>query len=80
MNGNQNYYNMIKSKEQKLGIEIDLTGPDGNAFVLIGKAGSLAKQLGLDSKVIQSEMMKGDYEHLVNTFDKHFGNFVTLYR
>ena len=71
---------MIKSKEQKLGIEIDLTGPDGNAFVLIGKAGSLARQLGLDSKVIQSEMMKGDYEHLVKTFDKHFGNFVTLYR
>ena len=71
---------MIKSKEQKLGIEIDLTGTDGNAFVLIGKAGSLARQLGLDSKVIQSEMMKGDYEHLVNTFDKHFGNFVTLYR
>ena len=71
---------MIKSKEQKLGIEIDLTGPDGNAFVLIGKADSLARQLGLDSKVIQSEMMKGDYEHLVKTFDKHFGNFVTLYR
>ena len=71
---------MIKSKEQKLGIEIDLTGPDGNAFVLIGKAGSLARQLGLDSKVIQTEMMNGDYEHLVNTFDKHFGNFVTLYR
>ena len=80
MIGNQNYYNMIKNKEQKLGIEIDLTGPDGNAFVLIGKAGSLARQLGLDSKVIQSEMMKGDYEHLVNIFDKHFGNFVTLYR
>ena len=71
---------MIKAKEERAGIEIDLTGPDGNAFVLIGKAGSLARQLGLDSKVIQSEMMKGDYEHLVNTFDKHFGNFVTLYR
>ena len=70
---------MIKDKKET-GIKIDLTGPDGNAFVLIGKAGSLAKQLGLDSKVIQSEMMKGDYEHLVNTFDKHFGNFVTLYR
>ena len=80
MNGNQNYYNMIKSKEQKLGIEIDLTGPDGNAFVLIGKAGNLAKQLKLDSNAIQTEMMNGDYEHLVNTFDKHFGNFVTLYR
>ena len=70
---------MIKSKKQT-GIEIDLTGPDGNAFVLIGKAGNLAKQLKLDSKAIQTEMMQGDYEHLVNTFDKHFGNFVTLYR
>ena len=71
---------MIKSKKQSLGIEIDLTGPDGNAFMLVGKAGSLAKQLGLDAKAIQTEMMKGDYEQLVNTFDKHFGHFVTLYR
>ncbi len=70
---------MIKSKKQT-GIEIDLTGPDGNAFVLIGKAGNLAKQLGLDKAKIQAEMMQGDYEHLVNTFDKHFGDFVTLYR
>ena len=69
---------MIKSKKESLGISIDLTGPDGNAFVLIGKAGNLAKQLGLDKDVIQKEMMKGDYEHLVNTFDKHFGDFVTL--
>ena len=65
---------MIKSKNEKLGIEIDLTGPDGNAFVLIGKAGNLAKQLKLDSNAIQTEMMNGDYEHLVNTFDKHFGH------
>ena len=48
---------MIKSKKQKLGIEIDLTGPDGNAFVLIGTAGNLAKQLGLDGKAIRTEMM-----------------------
>ena len=70
----------IKSKVTKSTIEIDLTGPDGNAFVLIGKAGNLAKQLGLDKAKIQSEMMSGDYENLVNTFDKHFGHFVTLYR
>jgi hypothetical protein len=68
---------MIKSKKQT-GIVIDLTGPDGNAFVLIGKAGNLAKQLGLDSKAIQAEMMSGNYDQLVKTFDKHFGNFVTL--
>jgi len=71
---------MIKSKIEKSGIEIDLTGPDGNAFVLIGTAGNLAKQLGLDAKAIREEMMKGDYENLVNVFDKHFGDFVTLYR
>jgi len=71
---------MIKSKKQSLGIEIDLTGPDGNAFMLIGRAGNLAKQLGLDKAKIQAEMMSGDYEHLVATFDKHFGHFVTLYR
>ena len=70
---------MIKSKKQT-GIEIDLTGPDGNAFVLIGKAGNLAKQLGLDKAKIQAEMMQGDYENLIKVFDKHFGQFVTLYR
>jgi hypothetical protein len=70
---------MIKSKK-KLGIEIDLTGRDGNAFFLLATAGKLAQQLGLDKKVIREEMMAGNYEHLVNTFDKHFGNFVTLYK
>jgi hypothetical protein len=71
---------MIKKKNESFGIEIDLTGPNGNAFYLIGAANNLARQLGLDCKAIQAEMMKGDYEHLVNTFDKHFGHFVTLYR
>jgi hypothetical protein len=69
----------IKSKKTKQ-IEIDLTGPQGNAFHLIGTAGTLARQLGLDGKKIQSEMMSGDYENLVKVFDNHFGHFVTLYR
>lgn len=71
---------MIKTKNKNFGIEIDLTGPEGNAFYLIGAAGNLAKQLGLSGAEIKAEMMSGDYEHLVNTFDKHFGHFVTLYR
>jgi hypothetical protein len=72
---------MIKSiNEKKSAIEIDLTGPDGNAFVLIGMASKFAKQLGLDGKVIQTEMMKGDYENLLNVFEKYFGDYVTLYR
>ena len=71
---------MIKKKKQNSKIEIDLTGQDGNAFVLIGKASNLAKQLGLDQKAIRAEMMGGDYENLVKVFDNHFGQFVTLYR
>jgi hypothetical protein len=71
---------MIKSKKEKSGIEIDLTGPDGNAFMLIGRASNLARQLGLDSKAIQKELMAGDYENLIKVFDKYFGSFVTLYR
>jgi hypothetical protein len=71
---------MIKKKNESFGIEIDLTGPNGNAFYLIGAANNLAKQLGLDGKAIQAEMMAGDYENLVKVFDKNFGHFVTLYR
>jgi hypothetical protein len=70
---------MIKKKPTNLGIEIDLTGPQGNAFYLLGTASNLANQLGLDSGVILKEMKSGDYDHLVKTFDKYFGNFVTLY-
>jgi len=70
---------MIKEKKNT-GIEIDLTGPQGNVFFLIGTARNLAKQLGLDSSSIQKDMMSGDYENAVNVFDKHFGSFVTLYR
>ena len=72
---------MIKYKTMKTGpVEIDLTGPDGNAFVMIGYAKNLAKQLGLDGKKIQTEMMSGDYENLIKVFDRHFGDYVTLYR
>jgi hypothetical protein len=72
---------MIRSKEQNRGpIVIDLTGPDGNAFVLLGKAKQLARQLGLDGNAITSEMMSGDYENLIEVFDREFGDFVILER
>ena len=70
----------IVSKPKTRGIEIDLTGPQGNAFFLLGTAKNLAKQLGLDSNEIQKEMMSCDYEHLLEVFDNNFGMFVTLYR
>ena len=70
----------IKKKREDQPIVIDLTGPEGNAFVLLGKAKGFAKQIGLDSEAIQEKMMEGDYEHLVKTFDKYFGTFCTLLR
>ena len=71
---------MIKNKSATPGIEIDLTGPQGNAFVLLGMASNLAKQLDLDADAIRSEMMSGDYENLIQVFDEYFGSIVTLYR
>ena len=70
----------IVSKPKTYGIEIDLTGPQGNAFFLLGTARNLAKQLELDGKKIMEEMMSGDYENLLQVFDRYFGSFVTLYR
>lgn len=69
-----------KEENPKKKMEIDLTGPDGNAFVLIGTAKRLSRQLGLDGEMIAEEMMLGDYENLVEVFDKYFGDYVDLYR
>ena len=68
-----------KEKEDRM-MEIDLTGPDGNAFVLMGIAKNLARQLGLDGDLITQEMRLGEYEDLLKTFDSYFGDFVILYR
>ena len=61
-------------------IIIDLTGPDGNVFALMGYAKRFAKQLGLDSEEIISNMTSGDYENLLEVFDENFGSFVILER
>ncbi len=76
---------MIKSREEieNKKLEIDLSSPQGNAFVLIGIAGSLGKQLGMSKfriKCIQDEMKLSTYDMLVETFDKWFGDYVILYR
>jgi hypothetical protein len=59
---------------------IDLTGPDGNAFALLGFAKNFSNQLGLDYSEINNEMTSGDYENLIQVFDKYFGSFVILER
>jgi len=59
---------------------INLRGPDGNAFALLGYAKQIAKDNGLDWKAITEEMQAGDYEHLLAVFDTHFGEYIDLIR
>jgi len=71
---------MIRAKQNSSEIVIDLTGPQGNAFFLLGTAKNLANQLDLDANAIMEEMKSSDYENLITVFDKYFGNLVILER
>lgn len=62
---------------------IDLSGPEGNAFALLGLANSLAKQIGMEKEDIDNlikEMTSGDYENLIKVFDREFGMIYDLVR
>jgi len=76
---------MIKDRKelQYKPIEIDLNGPNGNAFVLLGLVTKLGKRMGMtydEIERIQDEMRLSTYELLILTFDKYFGDYVILYR
>ena len=60
------------------GYGVDLSGPDGNAFVLLGMARTWSRQLGKDGKAITAEMMSGDYQELLEVFRREFGTVCTL--
>ena len=62
-------------------IEVDLRGPQGNAFWLLGYAQKLARQLQpyndrYDPKRIVQEMQESDYENLKRVFLDYFGDYV----
>ncbi len=60
---------------------IDITGPKGNAFALMGEAKNIAEQIGLEKDEINeilAEMKAGDYDNLCNVFETHFGHIVQL--
>ena len=59
---------------------IDLTGPQGNAFYLLGTASKLCKQLEIDDTIVLEDMKSGGYEHLITVFDTYFGDFIDLER
>ena len=71
---------MIREKTYGEKPVIDLTGPEGNAFCLMGYARRFSRQLGLDSDKVVGEMMRGDYQNLIEVFDGYFGDYVILER
>lgn len=59
---------------------IDLTGPEGNAFCLLAYARRWGKELGKNTAKIHKEMTSGDYENLVEVFEREFGEYCDLLR
>ena len=62
-------------------IEIDIDGPQGNAYALMGIAKSTGEQLGFSSEKnsqIFNEMMSGDYNNLLLVFMNNFGQYYKL--
>ena len=72
---------MIRKRVEKFETIINLDGPDGNVFNLIG----LAVRIMRDSRMteeeiapIVEEMKSSDYKNLVMTFDNYFKGSVIL--
>ena len=72
----------IRKKQKQDKIVIDLTGPQGNAFYLLAVVQKTFDRSGAHDlgKSICDEMMKGDYEHLIKTFDLYLGDHFILER
>lgn len=66
-----------KSQKRKL-VEIDLDGPNGNVFYLLGVAHSNKKLLPVEHKDFVKEATSGNYAHAVKTFDKYLGKHFNL--
>ena len=72
---------MITTKRpKKTRIEIDLTGPEGNAVALLGIAKDLCHKTGIEWGPVKNEMTSSDYEWLLQVMDYHFGDFIIMYR
>ena len=59
---------------------IDLQGPQGNAFALMGYAVELLRQLDRRDEVhaMRTDMMSGDYNNLLRIFEENFSDYVEL--
>jgi len=61
-----------------MSIQIDLAGPEGNAFALIGLAKQIGKESGMakaDIEAITKKMMSGNYYNLLDALVESFPGF-----
>ena len=55
--------------------ELELSGQDGNAFFIIGRATKVGRKAGWNEeevKKFQKEATSGDYDHVLQTCMKYF--------
>ena len=76
---------MIKPRKEmprRNKVEIDLSSPDGNVFVLMAYVKRFCQELGRedDAKKLIDEMMSGHYYNAVQVLEREFGEFIILYR
>jgi hypothetical protein len=73
---------MIRNKRKNEKPLIDLSGPQGNAFYLMGVVLNTFRRSGAPElgESIVEEMQKGDYEHLLKTFDLYLGDHFDIVR
>ena len=67
---------MIRETKPMPNTTVNLDGPNGNAFVLLGIAKGEMEGLGIDRDDIDAvldDMKSGDYNHLLKTMDEHLG-------
>jgi hypothetical protein len=68
-------------RDSQHGLTIDLAGPDGNAFFLMGLADDWLKQMGHtpdDRRKFLNRMQESDYNRLLDVFDEQFPNMATF--
>lgn len=63
---------MIKKNK----IIINLTGPKGNIFYILGLVKKLSKELNYDFNKIHNEVLNGNYTNAIKVIEKYFGEYI----
>lgn len=64
--------NQKKTKKPTLYLG-NIMGPEGNAYVILGRAQSVAREKKMTNwEEINKDAMSGDYSHLLQVIEKHF--------